>query len=191
MTSSVGGTIYYTTDGENPTEDSDDGTSVKIYGDPGESVVLKICIFDDEGNPGTIATYTYTIMEKAAAPSSSVASGSYFMSGASIELSVTEGAIYYTTDGSDPTTSSNLYKDPITLTDSVVIKAVCVARARPTATSPSSSIRKPARSPLRNSALRAAKSIRAPLSKSPAQRRAHRSITPPPASRRVKITSIP
>jgi len=130
MTSSVGGTIYYTTDGENPTEDSDDGTSVKIYGDPGESVVLKICIFDDEGNPGTIATYTYTIMEKAAAPSSSVASGSYFMSGASIELSVTEGAIYYTTDGSDPTTSSNLYKDPITLTNSVVIKAVCVVEGK-------------------------------------------------------------
>ncbi len=130
MTSSVGGTIYYTTDGENPTEDSDDGTSVKIYGDPGESVVLKICIFDDDGNPGTIATYTYTIMEKAAAPSSSVASGSYFMSGASIELSVTEGAIYYTTDGSDPTTSSNLYKDPISLTDSVVIKAVCVVKGK-------------------------------------------------------------
>lgn len=130
MTSSVGGTIYYTTDGENPTEDSDDGTSVKIHGDPGESVVLKICIFDDDGNPGTIATYTYTIMEKAAAPSSSVASGAYFMSGATIELSVTEGAIYYTTDGSDPTTSSNLYKDPITLTDSVVIKAVCIVEGK-------------------------------------------------------------
>lgn len=130
MTSSVGGTIYYTTDGENPTEDSDDGTSVKIKGEPGESIVLKICIFDDEGNPGAIATYTYTIMEKAAAPSSSIASGYYFMSGATVELSVTEGAIYYTTDGSDPTTSSNLYKDPITLTGSVVIKAVCVVKGK-------------------------------------------------------------
>lgn len=47
------------------------------------------------------------------------------------EVTITESnkqaVVYYTTDGTEPTTASTLYAEPFTLTDSVVVKAFAVA----------------------------------------------------------------
>ena len=82
-------------------------------------------------NPSDIATYNYTIT--AVAPTSNLVSGAIVGEGMRIQLSSsTSGAsIYYTTDGSDPTTESTLYSGPIILSgamadssNNIIIKAV-------------------------------------------------------------------
>lgn len=40
------------------------------------------------------------------------------------------GPIYYTTDGSDPTARSELYTDPLTLSESTVLRAACVEEGK-------------------------------------------------------------
>lgn len=75
---------------------------------------------------------TMTITYKAdvnavAAPTFSPEEGSY-ISAQSVSISCdTEGAtIYYTTDGSDPTTSSSVYSSPIEVASTTTIKAIAV-----------------------------------------------------------------
>ncbi len=76
-------------------------------------------------------TYTVTIVtpitEKVASPTASITSTNV-ISGTSVQLSTTtNGAdIYYTTDGSTPTTSSTKYTNAITITEDVTIKAVAI-----------------------------------------------------------------
>lgn len=66
----------------------------------------------------------------AAKVTSSKSTGTKVMAGTTIKLetSTTGAAIYYTTDGSTPTTSSKQYKDGIELDDSMVIKAIAVKK---------------------------------------------------------------
>ncbi len=71
----------------------------------------------------TVATGSYNIV--AVAPTFSPAGGTY-STAKSVTLSTTSpGAnIYYTTDGSMPTTSSTPYTGPITVSASTTIKAI-------------------------------------------------------------------
>lgn len=57
---------------------------------------------------------------------------SFIKSGTTVELKsrTTNATIYYTTDGSDPTTSSLIYKEPITIQQNTVIKAFAVSSNR-------------------------------------------------------------
>jgi len=76
-----------------------------------------------------IATASYTLhVSPAAAPVFSVASGSYSSPQTVSITDTTHGAaIYYTTDGTAPTTSSALYSGPITVSSSETVLAVAVA----------------------------------------------------------------
>lgn len=120
--------IYYTTDGSSPTENSASGNAVTINGDPGENViVMAIAVADGTERSITSATFTYTIMDRLAAPSASVPDGAVFTEEGQVVLTAETGRIYYTTDGADPSTASTLYKDPIVIDTSVQIKAIAVA----------------------------------------------------------------
>ncbi len=78
---------------------------------------------------GTATIYTITVTygnpPAVEAPVSTVQSGTYYESQSVKLTSATEGAkIYYTTDGSDPTTKSTEYTKPIDVTETTTIKAI-------------------------------------------------------------------
>ena len=65
---------------------------------------------------------------KAATPSFSLGSGTYTGSQTvSITCETSGAAIYYTLDGNDPTTSSTLYSEPISISADATLKAIAVA----------------------------------------------------------------
>ncbi len=119
--------IYYTTDGTTPTEYSKVGSAVFINGAPGENVVVK-AIAIAKGTDRTISsgTFTYTIMDKLAAPVASVPNGAIFTSEGVVELSAESGKIYYTLNGDEPTSASTLYRKGITISQAVTIRAVAI-----------------------------------------------------------------
>ncbi len=116
-----GATIYYTTDGTDP---SSSDTRIE-YNAPftlNKTTTLKACA--EYGDMERSETVEKVVTLKTANPTFSPTAGTY-----SSEQSVTiscenEGAIiYYTTDGSDPTTSSAVYSDAITVSQTTTIKA--------------------------------------------------------------------
>ena len=122
----AGANLYYTTDGTVPTASS------TLYTAPitisATQTLNAIAVAADFNNSG-VASATYTIAPVAAAPTFSIAAGSY-TSPQQVGLSdtVSGATIYYTTDGSTPTTKSSVYKGaPITVSKSVTINALAVA----------------------------------------------------------------
>lgn len=120
-------TIYYTTNGSDPT------TSSKIYTGPinltGEgTTTLKFFAVDSAGNTSEIVTMTYTIDKTGPAATAGPVEGTY-NTRKSITLSATDNldtnpVIYYTKDGSDPKTSSTRiqYTGPITINTTTTLK---------------------------------------------------------------------
>src|SRR2546425_7516539 len=96
-------TIYYTKDGTTPT------TSSAVYSGPisiGTSTTLKFFAKDTAGNIGIVVTKVYTIDTTPPTVSASPA-GATYTSAKSVTLAASEPAtIYYTKDGTTPTTSS-------------------------------------------------------------------------------------
>jgi Malectin domain/Chitobiase/beta-hexosaminidase C-terminal domain/Fn3 associated/DUF5010 C-terminal domain/PQQ enzyme repeat len=116
----AGASIYYTTDGSTPT------TSSTLYSGPvaiAATTTLQAIASDSFGS-SSVTSGTYTITPPAA-PSFSPAPGSY-SSAQSVTISdTTAGAsIYYTTDGSTPTTSSTLYSGPVAIAATTTLKAI-------------------------------------------------------------------
>ena len=72
---------------------------------------------------GTIS-YQLTVVAPAA-PTFSPADGSSYEDSQEVSINGT-GTIYYTTDGSTPTTSSPQYTAPFTITDNITVKAIAV-----------------------------------------------------------------
>lgn len=118
-TNSVGADTYYTTDGIDPTEAStlysssfqlEDNTTVKAksFNSPYESAI-------------TVANYTFEVSDPAITPTD--ASNYYNTITVEITCASTEADIYYTIDGSDPTTSSTLYTGTFDLSGTTTVKA--------------------------------------------------------------------
>jgi hypothetical protein len=114
--------IYYTTDGTNPTSGS------TLY--TGAITVTETTTFNAMaiGNgylQSVVSAATYTIQDQAAPPDLSPAAGTY-SSAQAVQLSDTSGSptIYYTTDGSKPTHNSSVYSTPISVTSTTTITAI-------------------------------------------------------------------
>jgi len=115
LSAEEGAIIYYTLDGSIPT------TSSLVYSSPiilGEDTTTTITAFTYKGNgyeASQVYSATYVVTHVLSTPTASVPSGSY-TSVQSVSLSAEEGSfIYYTLDGSEPTSGSTLYSGAITI----------------------------------------------------------------------------
>jgi len=144
----AGSSTYYTIDGSTPTattpflyKSSVTSTCGSTTSCPiciaGSSATLKFFSVDLVGNAENQTNKFYYYNEKWADPTDKTApvtsllingvaattSPIYLTTSATISLSVNEGAtIYYTTNGTDPSTSSSIYSGPFTITASTVVK---------------------------------------------------------------------
>jgi N-acetylneuraminic acid mutarotase len=122
----AGATIYYTTDNTTPT------TSSNVYSGPiavsSSKTIHAIAVGNGYPVSATgVATYTVNY-PVTAAPTFSLASGTYASAQTVVMSDATPGAtIYYTSDGTAPTAKSAVYGTPITLSSSAIIQAIAVA----------------------------------------------------------------
>lgn len=126
LTAGKGMTIYYTTDGTDPTFDS---TKYKdpIQLEEGENDVRAIAV-NKKGVPSSMAQKVYKIVFPIEeAPAISPSTGQYESSQV-IEIKVPDGyTAYYTMNGKTPTTSSKKYTGPIKMPEGeTLFKAILV-----------------------------------------------------------------
>ena len=120
--STSGATIYYTTNGTTPT------TGSSIYSSPitvSANETLEAFATSASANNSVVATAAYTIGGTAATPTFSPVAGNY-VGNQSVTISDTSSgaSIYYTTNGSTPTTNSPVYSAPITVSTSETLEAI-------------------------------------------------------------------
>jgi hypothetical protein len=119
----AGTSIYYTTDGSDPT------TAKTLYSTPISitgTTTLKFAEFKTGYTPSEIQTKTY-ILEIFGDPTANVDTGTYNNNQTvtlSPEGTTTGTSIYYTTDGSDPDNTDNLYSSPITISGTTTLKFI-------------------------------------------------------------------
>lgn len=116
-----GADIYYTTNGDTPTSASAKYTTPIVLT---EGVTIK-AIAINGGDESEVVSATYSV--KATTPSFSVDEGIYNTT-QSVSLGcTTDGAtIYYTIDGSEPTSSSTVYSTAIDVNATTTIKAIAI-----------------------------------------------------------------
>ena len=127
-TATEGATIYYTTNGGEPKDTS------PVYTSPitvNSGMTIKAVAVKDGMDDSDVATFTYTI-KPVETPTASVAGGTVEQGTGVVLATETEGAaIYYTTDGSTPTTASTVYSSPIIINENKTIKAIAVKDGMP------------------------------------------------------------
>lgn len=128
LTASEPANIYYTTDGSDPTTSSTQYTGpIAISAD----TVLKFFAVDAANNYSPVYTETYTIDTTAPIVTANPAGGIY-NTNKNVVLTASEpGTIYYTTDGSDPTTSATRiqYTAPIVINANTLLKFYAIDTA--------------------------------------------------------------
>lgn len=115
LESETGGTIYYTTDGTDPTTSSTKYTEPILLQDEGTTEIRAISVNKND-IPSVVSSGTYTIeFPIASAPTVVPATGSYDEP-AQITITVPDGyTAYYTLDGTTPTADSSKYTGPVTM----------------------------------------------------------------------------
>jgi hypothetical protein len=120
-----GAKIYYTTNGTTPT------TSSTLYSatvSVGVTQTIKAVAVAAGYTNSPVASGAFTITLPAANPTFSVAAGTYTTAQTVAVSDSTPGAkIYYTINGTTPTTASSLYSAPIAVGTSETIQAIAVA----------------------------------------------------------------
>lgn len=116
-----GATIYYTTDGSIPTTTSYTGTgttSVNIDQTESMTVIKAIAKAASDAVPTDVTTFNLPACE------TPIITFDYTTSNVSITCATPNSNIYYTTDGSTPTSSSTLYSAPFSVSSSTTVKAI-------------------------------------------------------------------
>ncbi len=121
-----GATIYYTTDGSEPTKSSNSVASGGTVTINSSCTIKAIAVAQDYDN-SPVAEASYT-KETLPMPTFSPAGGHYDI-GSTVEVTINAvggAAIYYTLDGTDPVPSRTAYTGPITISETTTLKAISV-----------------------------------------------------------------
>ena len=114
-TNDPGPIYYYTTEGNIPTRYT---LPILIT----SSTILKYFALDDSNNPSPIYIQTYNI-DKKAPTASATPTGGYYNVFKTITLKMSEaGTIYYTLNGTTPSTKSSKYTKPLIISTSKTLK---------------------------------------------------------------------
>ena len=125
MSAADGATIYYTTNGDTPTESSSVyNPSSKPTVSTGADVTVKaIAVLAGMTSDVASATYEYKAVSQ---PVFDPVGGTELVYGETVSITcdVDAATIYYTTDGSTPTDGSSVYSTPIAITSNLTLKAI-------------------------------------------------------------------
>jgi parallel beta-helix repeat protein len=117
--------ILYTTNGSSPLLNGNLYTGSITIANEGKTV-LKFFAIDEYDNISRIYEEFYTIDRTAPVPMANLAAGAYYAP-QNIVLGANEKAkIYYTTNGTDPTTNSTKYTSPINISTTKTLKFMAV-----------------------------------------------------------------
>jgi hypothetical protein len=120
--------IYYTVDGSTPSPATSQVYTVPITVGNGTTIVSAIAI-GPGASQSAVTAATFSVTSPVAATPNFTPAGGTYLAGQTVSLSdTTAGAsIYYTTDGSAPGLTSNLYSSAIVVTGTETINAVAIA----------------------------------------------------------------
>jgi hypothetical protein len=117
-------TIYYTTNGDTPDDES------AVYTSPiaiPAAETIKAIGYKGYRTASNVLSAAYTIT-KAATPVADPVAGAVADNSEIVLTCATAGStIYYTVNGDAPTNASTLYEDPIVITDNMTVKAIAYA----------------------------------------------------------------
>lgn len=118
-------TIYYTLDGSEPTAESEEYTEPFSIAPSIDPVIVKAIAIDADGTESDIVTATYEFA--LGLPVFTPEGGVISEETVSVSIAPAEGeeaTIYYTLDGSTPTTESDVYSEPLTISETTVVNAI-------------------------------------------------------------------